>query len=160
MFRFWLLGSILSFLFVIISFVIIITMSLLAMLLSKNMIADGYALSLLQVCIACAVACPNTIIELNMAVRKRDVNEITSIVSTRQPRLDSVGLWLVGILRKDVLLWCFSFYCMTMEPPFEGFHLAIYFSFSHPSSMRIKGIARKSWCVWKIGLTPIFINGA
>ena len=41
------------------------------------------ALSLLQVCIACAVACPNTIIALTMAVRKRDVNEITSIVSTR-----------------------------------------------------------------------------
>ena len=80
-------------------------MSLLAMLLSKNMIADGCALSLLQVCIACAVACPNTIIELTMAVRKQDVNEITSIVSTRQPRLDdSVGLWLVGIRRKDVLL--------------------------------------------------------
>ena len=80
-------------------------MSLLAMLLSKNIVADGYALSLLQVCIACAVACPNTIIEFTMAVRKRDVNEITSIVSTRQPRLDdSVGLWLVGILRKDVLL--------------------------------------------------------
>ena len=76
------------------------------MLLSKNMIADGYALSLLQICIACAVACPNTIIELTMTVRKRDVNEILiSIVSTRQPRLDdSVGLWLVGILRKDVLL--------------------------------------------------------
>ena len=74
---------ILSFLFVIITFVIIITMSLLAMLLSKNMIADGCALSLLQVCIACAVPCPNTIIELTMAVRKRDVNEITSIVSTR-----------------------------------------------------------------------------
>ena len=79
-------------------------MSLLAMLLSKNMVADGCALSLLQVCIAFAVACPNTIIELNMTVRKRDVNEITSTVSTRQPRLDSVGLCLVGILRKDVLL--------------------------------------------------------
>ena len=57
-------------------------MSLLAMLLSKNMIADGCALSLLQVCIACAVACPNTITELTMAVRKRDnkhcVNPIAS----------------------------------------------------------------------------------
>ena len=58
-------------------------MSLLAMLLSKNMIADGCALSLLQVCIACAVARPNTIIELALAVRERDVNEITSTVSTR-----------------------------------------------------------------------------
>ena len=74
---------ILSFLFVIITFVIIITMALLAMLLSKNMIADGCALSLLQVCTACAVPCPNTIIELTMAVLKRDVNEITSTVSTR-----------------------------------------------------------------------------
>ena len=75
------------------------------MFLSKNMIADGCALSLLQVCIACAVACPNTIIELTMAVRKRDVNERTSIVSTRQHRLDdSIGLWLDGILRKDDLL--------------------------------------------------------
>ena len=55
---------ILSFLFVIITFVIIITMSLLAMLLTKNMITDGCALSPLQVCIACAVPCPNTIIEL------------------------------------------------------------------------------------------------
>ena len=53
-------------------------MPLLAMLLSKNMIADGCALSLLQVCIACAVAGPNTIIELTLAVRERDVNEITS----------------------------------------------------------------------------------
>ena len=69
------------------------------------MIADGCALSLLQVCIACAVPCPNTIIELTIAVRKRDVNEITSIVSTRYPRLDdSIELWLDGILRKDVLL--------------------------------------------------------
>ena len=69
---------ILSFLLVI----IIITMSLLAMLLSKNMVADGCALSLYQVFIVCAVLCPNTIIELTMAVRKRDVNEIRSIVST------------------------------------------------------------------------------
>ena len=74
---------ILSFLFVTINFVIIITLSLLAMLLSKNMIANGCALSLLQDCIACAVPCPNTIIELSMVVHKRDVNEITSIVSTR-----------------------------------------------------------------------------
>ena len=74
---------ILSLLFLIITFVIIMTMSLLAMLLSKDMIANGCALSLLQVCIACAVPYPNTIIELTMAVRIRDVNEITSIVSTR-----------------------------------------------------------------------------
>ena len=49
-------------------------MSLLAMLLSKNMIANGCALSLLRVCTACAVPCPNTIIELTMAARKRDVS--------------------------------------------------------------------------------------
>lgn len=73
---------ILSFLFVIIAFVIIITMSLLAMLLLKNMIANGCALSLLWVCTACAVPRPNTITELTMAARKRDVNKITSIVST------------------------------------------------------------------------------
>ena len=64
------------FFFVIITFVIIITMSLLAMLLPKNMIANGCALSLLRVCTACAVPCPNTIIELTMAARKRDVNKI------------------------------------------------------------------------------------
>ena len=104
------------FFFVIITFVIIITMSLLAMLLPRNMIANGCALSLLRVCTACAVPCPNTIIERTMAARKRDVNKITSIVSTRQPRLDnSIGLWLDGILRKDVLLWCFSFYCFTRQ---------------------------------------------
>ena len=57
-------------------------MSLLAMLLSKNMNADGCALSLLEVCIPCAEPCPNMIIELTMAVRKRDVYEITSVVST------------------------------------------------------------------------------
>ena len=57
------------------------------MLLSKNMIADGCALSLLQVCIVCAVACPNKIIELTMAVCKRDVN-------------DSIGLWLDGIAER------------------------------------------------------------
>ena len=74
---------ILSFVIVIITFAILTTMSLLAMLLSKDMIANGCALSFLQVCIACAVPCTNTIIELTMAVRKRDVNEITSIVSTR-----------------------------------------------------------------------------
>ena len=73
---------ILSFLLVNITFVIIITMSLLALLLSKNMVADGCALSLFQVFMVCAVPCPNTIIKLTMAVRKRDVNEITSIVST------------------------------------------------------------------------------
>ena len=161
MLRFWLLGSILSFLFVIISFVIIITMSLLAMLLSKNMIADGCALSLLQVCIACAVACPNTIIELTMAVRrckwdnKHCVNPTASIGWFRRV----VASWNPPKGRSSVMLLVLLFH-KTMEPPFEGFHLAITFSFSHPSSMRIKEIARKSWCVWKIGLTPIFINGA
>ena len=80
-----------------------------------------------------------------MAVRKRDVNEIASIVSTREPRLDdSIGLWLDGILRNDVLMLLVLLFHKTMEPPFEGFHLAITSSFSHPSSMRIKGIARKS----------------
>ena len=54
-------------------------MSLLAMLLSKNMIANGCALSLLQVCIACAVPCPNMIIELTMSVHKQDVNEIEAL---------------------------------------------------------------------------------
>ena len=158
MLRFWLFGSILSFLFAIISFVIITTMSLLAMLLSKNMFADGCALSLLMVCIAC----PNTVIELTMTVRKRDVNEITSIVCP---------ITLLGWFRRVVASWnppkgrsfvmlSVLLFHKTMEPPFEGFHLATAFSFSHPSSIRIKGIARKSWCVWKVGLSPIFINGA
>ena len=162
MLRFWLLGSIFSFLFVIISFVIIITMSLLAMILSRNMIADGCALSLLQVCIACAVACPNAIIDLTMAVCKRDVNEITGSVNP----IASLG-WFHRVVarwnppkgRSFVILLILLSH-KTIEPPFEGFHLAITFSFSHPSSMHIKGIAQKSWCVWKIGLTPIFINSA
>ena len=51
-------------------------MSLVGMLLPKNMIANGCALSLLRVCTACAVPCQNTIIELTIAARKRDVNNI------------------------------------------------------------------------------------
>ena len=87
-----------------------------------------------------------------MAVRKLDVNEITSIVCP----ITSLG-WFHRVVarwnppkgRSFVMLLILLFH-KTMEPPFEGFHLATSFSFSHPSSIRIKGIARKSYASEKL----------
>ena len=69
--------------------------------LFKEILAFNYS----KMCCFVIQLGPNTIIELTIAVRKQDEKEITSIVSTQWPRLDdSIGLWLDGILRKDVLL--------------------------------------------------------